>query len=513
MRGLRRIGGLLICGALLGTSCTVEGMEQALANQLNAQLAQQMGVTVEWLAQNNMLMTPQGLENMGRDLERDINNFGREMGDCHENIAKYETAIRQLEGGAQVAVIDGRQYLQADLPNLRGRLARERDNDWALGQAQGLVGGGIGVVRGFLDELKERPRREHIAKLQRETEVEKAEVAQAGRRRIVLDVLNFFKSPKHLAYLVGASAGLVLSYYVIKHGTSIVAEQIRRRLGRPDVVEASSRLTFLEWWMGKKKLEQIPLSDFIAAPALRERLVNFADDTRNARSNGDCLSNLLLYGPPGTGKTMFSKALAGYANIDFGYIKGPTLEAYPIDERIVEFNKILKWAEKSPKGTMLIFDEAEALFPDRHTASEASRKFVSYFLAHVDKGFNKNVMFVFISNYPKRLDLALLSRAGLAVRIPRPEVPELIELIKLYASKVQESMVRLDEGLEDYFPEFAMLAKQGNLTGRDIELLFKVYIVQEVRRSEDSVITYDIVNTVLKDYVKRLQERDEFILA
>ena len=57
--------------------------------------------------------------------------------------------------------------------------------------------------------------------------------------------------------------------------------------------------------------------DLVLPEELKERVLDLAHSTRNARRHNAPFRHVLLYGPPGTGKTMVAKKLAKIIGIDY----------------------------------------------------------------------------------------------------------------------------------------------------------------------------------------------------
>ncbi|GIY19790.1 ATPase family AAA domain-containing protein 3 [Caerostris extrusa] len=106
---------------------------------------------------------------------------------------------------------------------------------------------------------------------------------------------------------------LAFGYYTVKRGTGVVARYVEAHLGKPSLVQETSRLTLTEAFKHPIKTQQRlttrpkdVLRGVILNPSLEERLSKITVATRNTRKNKGMYRNLLLYGPPGTGKTLLS---------------------------------------------------------------------------------------------------------------------------------------------------------------------------------------------------------------
>ena len=326
------------------------------------------------------------------------------------------------------------------------------------------------------------------------------------KRTLMLDWIK--NNPK---LIIGGIAGIIFSYYVIKHGTGVAARYIESRFGKPKIIESTSRATFWEKLRGKKK-EKSRLPDVVAATELNEKLMAIVNDNLSARENGDNLSNVLLYGPPGTGKTMFAKAFALHSDLEYAVIRGSSLTSLGAKESLVELQNLFAWANQTQKGLVIFIDEIENVLRNRDSAlmSEDSHKFITEFLTYVEKPSNKKVMFIFATNRLEDLDPAVVSRIGSIVKVPKPEVPELVKLIKLYSSKIQDRRVALDDCFDS---QIETLARQAyGLVGRDIEEFFETRIVREFRRCEGAYLPIGVIQKALEEYIAERKDA-EAILA
>ena len=337
--------------------------------------------------------------------------------------------------------------------------------------------------------------------------------ADRGKMKRLEKVIEFFQDPKNIKHIVIGAAGIILSYYVIKHGVGIVAEQIKKRLGVPKIIEETNITGFWGRLLRRKKPVISRLDEVVAAPALRETLFNIAEDTRQAHIFGDNLSNILLYGPPGTGKTMFAKALAYHSGLKFARISGSSLSKLSPAEALIKLNEILDWAKKEKNGMVLVWDEIESFLRNRgdESMSEGARMLITEFLALIEKPSNKKLMLVFLTNRPQDLDPAVLSRVGRYVHVPAPAKEQLNELLELYLPKIVDAGIVLEEGINGCYPELAQIASRAKLTGRDIEESFTNQAVRAVRRTGDSLLTGDIARKTLDRYVREKGERDQFV--
>lgn len=447
-------------------------------------------------------------------LETDGQKFSKQFHQgvkyCQEEQGKISAKIQNLRNGSQSVKYDGITYTQAQIGDLQALYDQQGKNIEYYEDTRKSVTS-IYIKGAEIAMQVEQSEREEEAR--RRTELGRAAIGEAEKTKRLKEVLNFFKNPDNIGYIVGGIAATLLSYYLIKHGVGITAHYIEQKLGKPQIIKATSRVTFFDRLLGKKKETESRMSEFVAAPVLKRELQNIADDTLRARMHGDKLTSVLLYGPPGTGKTMFAKALAIYSGLDWALIPGSSLSKLDTKDALAKLQDILTWARNSKKGTILIWDEVENFLRNRGDGkmSEGSQKLITEFLAQVERPSDEKLMFVLTTNRPKDLDPAALSRVGRYIHFPAPAHDELVDLFKVYVSKVRQHGLVVAEGLEGHYDAFARDAK--GLVGRDVEEIFTVQAVREVRRTGTRILTYQAVSKTLQRYLQERNERLEFVGA
>ena len=331
----------------------------------------------------------------------------------------------------------------------------------------------------------------------------------AKAKVVAKQITDFIKNNpgKILMITAGGVVLTYLGYRLIKFAMN----RINKYLDTPDIVKETSRTSLKESIFGKPKVEPVYMNEIILAPALQTKLLNIANDIKNAHDANTYLFNLLLYGPPGTGKTMYAKALSYYTGLDYAIIPGSSLSKLPPSDALIKLNEILAWARTSPKGCILVFDEAESMLPNRlsESASERTRKLVTEFLAQIEKPIDKKLMFVLVTNIPEALDKAVLNRMSRWIEVPKPAKPELVKLIDLYSKKTTEQGVRLADGLDLHYNELAEMAANANVVPREIETIFKSKVVNAAIR-EGSIATYKIIKDAFNDHIQELKDKESF---
>ena len=122
-------------------------------------------------------------------------------------------------------------------------------------------------------------------------------------------------------------------------------------------------------------------------------------------------NGMLLYGPPGCGKTFFAKHFAEEVGFNFMHINPGTLKSRYVNATEENISMMFQEAEKNAP-TIIFIEEISGLFPSRDSeAHEMSKNAVDAMLAEMDRTGEKGIFVLCATNYPDKVDAALL-RAG-----------------------------------------------------------------------------------------------------
>jgi transitional endoplasmic reticulum ATPase len=122
-------------------------------------------------------------------------------------------------------------------------------------------------------------------------------------------------------------------------------------------------------------------------------------------------NGMLLYGPPGCGKTFFAKHFAEEVGSNFMHVNPGTLKSRFVNATEENISKMFQEAEKNAP-TIIFIEEISGLFPSRDSeAHEMSKNAVEAMLAEMDRTGEKGIFVLCATNYPDKIDAALL-RAG-----------------------------------------------------------------------------------------------------
>lgn len=241
---------------------------------------------------------------------------------------------------------------------------------------------------------------------------------------------------------VGGLSLLALGVYSAKGGTGVASRYIEARIGKPSLVNETSRFSFLDLISHPiKALKRFKtkasdaLQGVILEPKLEERLRDVAIATKNTRQNKGMYRNILMHGPPGTGKTLFAKKLAEHSGMDFAIMTGGDVGPMGKDG-VTAIHKVFDWAHTSRRGLLLFVDEADAFLRKRSSEqiSEDLRSALNAFLYRTSEQ-NPKFMLVLASNTPEQFDYAINDRLDEMVEFLLPGLEERERLIRLYFDK------------------------------------------------------------------------------
>lgn len=201
---------------------------------------------------------------------------------------------------------------------------------------------------------------------------------------------------------------------------------------------------------------------------------------------------VLFYGPPGTGKTLLGKATAHSAGMPFYSVSSAELISKYVGES-EKYVKSLFETVKQNKPCVLFLDEIEALCPSREEKSNNTNT-VQQFLVQLDgissAGSMDGVFLIGCTNYPWKLDEAMIRRLEKRIYIALPNCDEREALIRFYLKK-NECTVK-----EEEFREIALLTE--HFSAADINQLAKTTAMLPVDVMRNAVAFELLENGTLK---------------
>jgi hypothetical protein len=130
----------------------------------------------------------------------------------------------------------------------------------------------------------------------------------------------------------------------------------------------------------------------------------------------------LFLGPSGTGKTLAAEVIAGAAGMDLVRVDLSSVVSKYIGETEKNLGRVFAGAERS--GSILFFDEADALFGKRSEVGDAHDRYanieVSYLLQRVEEYAG---VVILATNFAQNIDEAFQRRVRVTVTFPFPDEP------------------------------------------------------------------------------------------
>jgi len=407
-------------------------------------------------------------------------------------------------------------------------------------------------------ELEQAKRRtlEEQAKLDRETQIARAQAEAAGRieqerenvevrlremrakmseeRKTRLEAIQavfsglgsgsktLLEDRAKLASLVGGLTALAIGVYSARAATRVAGNLIERQLMRPPLVRETSRFTWsrqsitgmAKWRWPWSKQDANIMESIVLEEELTERLSWTTNSLLNAKKNGTPYRHLMLHGPPGTGKTLFARTLSRQSGLDYAIMSGG--DVGPLGKDAVhELNKLFDWANSSKKGLILFIDEADAFLrmgrgsDNGGGMSEEARNVLSAFLHHTGTESDKFVV-VLATNIRDILDRAVLDRIDEGFEFPLPSIKERQRMLEMFMDKHVHKptrkgrLIEVDDGINAAFLQDVAERTDG-FSGRQLAKLVLAYQAA-VFGSGTTRLTTGLAETVLR---YKLNNREE----
>ncbi len=199
---------------------------------------------------------------------------------------------------------------------------------------------------------------------------------------------------------------------------------------------------------------------------------------------------ILLAGPPGNGKTLFARALAGEAGMNFIAAKATDFQSMYMSIGPAKIKRLFKKARKL-RPCIIFIDEFDGISEARNYAGQAidkeNNRMVTALLNELD-GFEQNetgVLVIGATNNITNLDPALI-RAGRFDRkykIENPDIHAIEELLSMYL------------GSRKFSEDISVAKFAAFLQGRScaqIETIINETLMAADRRNSDVIIKEDI---------------------
>ncbi len=306
------------------------------------------------------------------------------------------------------------------------------------------------------------------------------------------EIKKMISDPVFVAKIIVAAAGLSLAVY----GMRYLVQYFIDRFKLPKVI---SQTSCNSWFLSNDYSEINEIDNLIFEPCLQKQLIDLSLRIKSSQEFNENLPNVLFYGPSGTGKTAFAKALAKSSGLDYALTSGSEF-AKITDLNIVgdEFRKLLNWAKNSKSGLIIFIDEADSLFADRKIINtpKTAIDFINIFLSLISDQSQKKLMFIFATNYPFKIDDAILNRIGITIEFLLPTENErekiFCEYLTQFSSDQEKHDINFDKQTIDVLSK--SIKNIPGLTPREIK-----FIAQEIifcARQQSGILSEDKINNV-----------------
>jgi len=306
---------------------------------------------------------------------------------------------------------------------------------------------------------------------------------------------NFILSPEQIGAAVEA-ARQRLEWRVTAVGTLTPADvetevlaAARSQTGAELATLTVKRPTSYQWSDLVLPADSIQhLKEICARVANSHRITQGATNAHFARAAGVAV---LFAGPSGTGKTMAAEVIANALGLDLFRIDLSSVTSKYIGETEKNLERIFQAAFRS--NSVLLFDEADALFGKRSEVSDAHDRYanieISYLLQRMEQYDGITIL---TTNQRSNLDEAFVRRLAFTINFPFPEQDERCALWQ----KVWPSQTAIEPGVD-----FRTLGRRFRLSGgniRNIALSAALRAAGEAR----PVALQDILHATRREYEK-----------
>jgi len=370
-----------------------------------------------------------------RDIGKDLESARRAKEE------QYREELVELNRDIAQATGEEKQMLLQQKYNLKNKhtAAQDRLDEFGVQMA--------GVVPNMLNAATEIVKEEAMAQSRLEQTAINAEATKEASIANTKQYIKALKDPKNAKLLALTATGIALGICAAWHGTKLLSSAIQQYFNKiPTIAEETSLVSIKEKisnFLARRKLES-DISDVVLEKNLAERVSKIASTVKNTVANAGFFQHMLFYGPPGTGKTMLAKRIARSSGLEYIYFAGGSaLEQLETEAALSRLTELFEFAKRSPKKLMIIIDEAEVLLADRSKKlSDKTRKLLNLVLGYTGTE-QSNFIVVALTNLPKDLDAAFLSRCDEQIEIGVPGPEERVKILELYVSKLLMSRVAI----------------------------------------------------------------------
>ena len=243
------------------------------------------------------------------------------------------------------------------------------------------------------------------------------------------------------------------------------------------------------------KHTKVKFDDIAGMDELKKEMMIVVDILKNPKKFGEKgirqTKGIILEGNPGNGKTLFAKALAQEAKVNFIATKGADFQSAMMSMGAAKIKTLFKKARKY-KPCIIFIDEFDGIGERRNYAGtgvdKENNRIITTMLNEMD-GFDTKdgILVIAATNSYSSLDPALIrpGRFDLKYNIPNPDLNTRIKLIELYTrgKKIDNDLSK--EKLADAFE---------NLSSSAIETILNEASMLAILQQHEEIILDDIIS-------------------
>ncbi len=207
------------------------------------------------------------------------------------------------------------------------------------------------------------------------------------------------------------------------------------------------------------KHTNVRFSDIAGMKDVKEEMMYIVSLLKNPSETARPIKGIILEGPPGNGKTLFAKALASEANVNFIATKGADFQSAMMSMGAQKIKLLFKKAARH-KPCIIFIDEFDGIGERRNYAGtgvdKENNRIIIAMLNEMD-GFKPNdgILVIAATNSYLSLDAALIrpGRFDLKYHIPNPDAETRKELVEIYTKgkklAAEVNKAKLVDGFEN----------------------------------------------------------------
>lgn len=242
------------------------------------------------------------------------------------------------------------------------------------------------------------------------------------------------------------------------------------------------------------KNTNVTFEDIAGMTDLKNEMIKIVDVLKDPKKYKEIgirqTKGIILEGNPGNGKTMFAKALANEAKVNFIATKGADFQSAMMSMGSRKIKTLFKKARKH-KPCIIFIDEFDGIGEKRNYAGtgvdKENNRIITAMLNEMD-GFESGdgILVIAATNSYASLDPALIrpGRFDLKFNIPNPDTETRLKLIEMYTAKKK---------LSDEIDKNKLVDAFDNLSCSAIETILNEASMIAITKSRPNILIDDII--------------------